>query len=120
HGINNDELDLLVRPHHKDIAHCLIIGWSPAFTTAFETGRQHPVKFGNFQVSISNHGIVWRMPLRLLYVNCPTLVVSDGINAESDDLGIAFIELGLEFGHVAQFGRTYRREIFWMRKQYRP
>src|SRR5882762_1853882 len=42
------------------------------------------------------------------------------IDAEDQDLRVAFRELVLEPGHVAEFGRANRREILRVRKKNRP
>jgi hypothetical protein len=47
-------------------------------------------------------------------------MVVDAIDAEPDYLDIAFVELGLNFGHVAELRRANRREVLRVRKQHRP
>jgi hypothetical protein len=47
-------------------------------------------------------------------------VVTNGINAQSDDFAVAFLEFRFQPCHVAKFGRTNWREILWMREQDRP
>src|SRR4029079_3519642 len=60
------------------------------------------------------------MTLRLLDVLGPLVVIADGIHAQSDDLGVALVELGLQSGHVAELGRTDWGEILRMRAQDGP
>src|SRR5689334_8596039 len=60
------------------------------------------------------------MTRRLLDVLGPALVIADRIDAESEDLAAALVELGLETGHVAELGRANRGEILRVRKQNRP
>src|SRR5262249_23283004 len=47
-------------------------------------------------------------------------VVFDRIDAQSDDLRIAFVELRLHLRHVAQLGRAHGREVFRVREEDRP
>src|SRR5215471_1397515 len=47
-------------------------------------------------------------------------MVVDTIDAEPDDLDIALVELGLDFGHVAELRRANWCEVLWVRKQHRP
>src|SRR6516225_9049676 len=47
-------------------------------------------------------------------------MVVDTIDAEPDDLDLALVELGLDFGHVAELRRANRCEVLRVRKQHRP
>ena len=47
-------------------------------------------------------------------------VVVDRIDAEADDLDVALVELGLDLGHVAEFGRADRREVLRVREEHAP
>src|SRR5678816_816038 len=60
------------------------------------------------------------MPLRLLDVLGPAGVLVDRVDAEADDLDIAFVEVGFELGHIAELGCAYRRKVFRVREQDRP
>ena len=44
----------------------------------------------------------------------------DRIDAQSDELGVALGELGLDLGHVAKLGGADGREVLRMGKQDRP
>jgi hypothetical protein len=46
-------------------------------------------------------------------------MVVDAIDAKPDDLDIAFVELGLDFGHVTELRRANRCEVLRVRKQHR-
>ena len=50
----------------------------------------------------------------------PLLVLVDRIDAETDDLDAALVELRLQLRHVTELGRADRREVLRMRKQHRP
>jgi hypothetical protein len=50
----------------------------------------------------------------------PSLVITDGIDRQPDDLHAAAVELRLDRGHVAQFGRAHGGEILGMREQHHP
>ena len=60
------------------------------------------------------------MALRLFAVLGPFCVIADRIDAQTDDLGVAPIELRFEPGHVAEFGCADRRKVLRMAKQDRP
>ncbi|MNY41309.1 hypothetical protein D3C86_1761150 [compost metagenome] len=47
-------------------------------------------------------------------------MVADRVDAQPENLGVALVELWLEFGQITQFSGADRREIFRMRKQDRP
>ena len=47
-------------------------------------------------------------------------MVANRVDGEADDLGVAFVELGLELGHVAQLRGADWREVLRMREQDRP
>src|SRR5256885_5218094 len=40
-----------------------------------------------------------------------------GIHRKTDDLHMPFVELGFQFGHVAELGRADRREVLRMREK---
>src|SRR5215831_5454022 len=46
--------------------------------------------------------------------------LSTGSTERPDDLDAAFVELGLDPGHVAELGRANRSEILRMREQHAP
>src|SRR5215831_8677752 len=60
------------------------------------------------------------MSLGLLDVLGPGLMVGDGIHAQSDDLGVALVELWLQTGHVSKLGGADGSEILRMREQDNP
>ncbi len=47
-------------------------------------------------------------------------MIFDRVDAQADDLAIAFFELGFQSGQVAKFGRTYWREVFRVLEQHGP
>src|ERR1043166_4981464 len=47
-------------------------------------------------------------------------MVADRIDAEADDLCVAFFEFWRQPGHVPEFGRANRREILGVGEQDRP
>src|SRR5207244_12060981 len=59
-------------------------------------------------------------PLRLLAVLRPARVPVHALRGQTDDLHVALVELRLELRHVAEFGRTDRSEVLWVREQDAP
>ena len=47
-------------------------------------------------------------------------MIAHRIDAESDDLAAAPLELGFQARHVAKLGRADRREVLGMREQHGP
>ena len=47
-------------------------------------------------------------------------MIAGRVDTEADDLAVAFFELRLEAGHVAELGRADRGEVLGMGKQNRP
>src|SRR5215204_6551810 len=60
------------------------------------------------------------MTLRLTNIICPFCVIVCRINTQSNDLDAASVELGLDFGHVAELGGANRSEVLRMREQDAP
>ena len=120
HGVDQDELDQLVRPDDEDVAHGGVVRGGPAFGRAFGVRRQHAVELGDLEVGVGDHGKVGRRPLRFANVRRPAGVIVHRVDGKADHLDPALVELGLQPGHGAQFGGADRREILGMREQHRP
>jgi hypothetical protein len=65
HGIDQDELDQLVRPDDEDVSHRRVVGRRPTLRAARRVGRQHAVELGDLEVGIGEDREVGRGPLRL-------------------------------------------------------
>ena len=111
HRIDDEQFDLLVGADDEDVAHGLVVRRGSAVTAARQFRREHSVELRDFQVGVSNHRIVRRVPLSLLDVLRPLGVLVDGIDAEPDDFGVPLVELGFELRHVAELGRAHGREV---------
>src|SRR5277367_603291 len=64
--------------------------------------------------------VVHFMDLCFFDVGRSLTMISDGIDTQTDDLGVAFGELGFKRRHVAKLGGADRSEVFGMRKQDGP
>ncbi|MNG41592.1 hypothetical protein D3C84_1308710 [compost metagenome] len=51
------------------------------------------------------------MALGFFDVFGPALMVTDRVDAETDNLGVAFVEFGLEPGHITEFSGADRGEV---------
>src|SRR5207244_9076105 len=58
--------------------------------------------------------------LGLRDVSGRSFVVAGRVHRQADDLDPAAVELRLDLGHVAEFGRADRGEILGVREQHRP
>src|SRR3954447_12188869 len=120
HGIDQDELDLLVRADDEDVAHGLIVGGRAFCRVSQHRGRQHPVELRHVEVDVGDHRIVRREALRLLDVARPARMLVDRVDRQAYDLDAALVELRLDLGHVAELGGADGGEILWMREQHSP
>ena len=80
----------------------------------------HSVKAGNRAIGISNKREVQGVSLGLGDVADPGMVVFDRIDREADHLDVAAVELRLEPGDGAEFGRANRGEVLRVTEQNRP
>ncbi len=71
----------------------------------------HVVELRDSQVRIADQRVVDRMSLGLLDIPHPLLVVADGIHAQSDNFGVALVELRLESGQISKLSGANGREI---------
>src|SRR5262245_5283224 len=62
HGIDENELDLLVGADDEHVADGLIVGGGSRLGVAGGGGRQHAVELGDLEVGIADHGIVRAKP----------------------------------------------------------
>jgi hypothetical protein len=120
HRIDQDQLDLLVRPDHEHVAHGLIVGRRALQGIARDRRRKHAVELGDVEIDIADHRIVRLVALRLLDVGGPAGMTVDRVDREADDLDAALVELGLDLRHVAELGGADRREVLRMREQDGP
>src|SRR2546428_2040823 len=115
HRIHDHRLDLLVGPDDEHGAHRGVVHGG-----AFAAGRigvGHVVELRDGEIGVADQRVVDGGPLRLLDVLDPGLVIAHGIDAESDDLGVPLVELGLETGHVAELSGANGREVLRMREE---
>src|SRR6266567_3439308 len=115
HRIDEHRLDLLVGADDEHGADRRVV--RRRSLSAACVGMDHVVGLRDLKVRIADHRVSYRRSLSLLDILYPGLVVTDGINAEPDDLGVALVELRLELGHVPKLGSAHRREILGMREQ---
>src|SRR5262245_50955827 len=120
HGIDENELDLLVGANDEHVADGLIVSRGSRLGVAGGGSRQHAVELGNLEVGIADHWIIRGKALRVLDVVGPFRMVVHGIDAQADDLDPALVELGLDPRHVAELGGADRREVLGMREQHGP
>jgi len=120
HWIDQDQLDLLVRPNDEDVAHCLIVGCGALRGVARGGCRQHVPGLGNLEIGVTDHRIVRRKTSGVLDVGSPFGVVSDRIDREAYDLDIALVEFRFEARHGAELGGADRREVLRMGEQDGP
>src|SRR5262249_32902881 len=120
HRVNDDQLDLLVGPDDENVAHGQIVHRRALGRITRSTGGKHPIELGDSQIGVSYEWIVRREALGLFDVGRPFRVRVHRVDAKTDNLGVAFVELRLESGHVPQFGGAHRGEILRVREQYAP
>ena len=120
HRIDEDQLDLLVRPDHEDVAHRLVVGRRPLERVARGLSGQHPVELRDVEVGVADRREVGRLSLRLLDVLRPAGMAVDRVDREPDHLDAPAVELGLDLRHVAELGRAHRRVVLRVRKHDRP
>ena len=120
HRVDQDQLDLLVRPDDEHVAHGGVVGGRAAGRAVAGAGRQHVVELGDLQLGVADHRVVGRVALGLLDVLDPAVMVVDRVDADADDLDAALVELGLDPGHVAELGGADRGEVLGVREQDRP
>ena len=104
HRVDEHQLDLLVGADDEHGADGLVGRRGPAVAGAFRVRRQHPVGLGDRQGRVADHREVRGVALRLLDVDRPARVVVHRVDAQTDDLGVALVELRLQLGHRAQLG----------------
>ena len=120
HRVAEHQLDLLVRPDHKDRAHGGIGRGRAALGSVSGVGRQHVIELGDFELRVADHGILHLVALRLFDVRRPLAVVGHRVNAQPDDLGVAFRKFRLQTRHITEFSGAHGSEIFGMGKQDGP
>src|SRR5690606_8711152 len=96
HRVGEDELDPLVRADDENRTDRLVVRRSTAFGTVAGGSRQHVVELGDLQLGIPDHRIVDRVAGGGLDVDLPLLVAFHRIHGNTDDLGIALLELTLQ------------------------
>jgi hypothetical protein len=120
HGVDQDELHLLVRPDDEDVAQRRVLRGRALGRVALDVGREHPVELGHVEVGVRDQGVVRRGALGLLDVLRPLLGALERIDREADDLRAPLVELRLDAGHVAELGRADGGERARVREQHRP
>ena len=120
HRVDEDQLDLLVRTDHEDIADSLVVRRRPLADVARGAGREHAVELGDVEIDVSDQRIVRRDALRLLDVLGPQMMLVGRVDADADQLDAALVELRLEPRDGAKLGRADRRKVFRVRKEKPP
>ena len=120
HGIAQGQLDLLVGTDDKDGPHGGVVVRRASFGGGAAFGGQHVVELGDFEIGIANHGVVDFVALGFFDVGGPLGMAGHRIHANAEDFGVALGELGLQSGHVTEFGGADRSEVFGMGEQDRP
>src|SRR5215204_2402828 len=83
HRIDEDQLDLLVRPDDKHVPYSLVIGRGASLGSSLGAGWEHTLALRDREVRVADHRVVWRMTLRLTNIICPFRVVICRINTQS-------------------------------------
>src|SRR5207237_8102033 len=105
-------LDRFVRTDDLNVSHGSVIRRRALFRVAPGLGWEHPIQLRNLEISVADNWIIRRVALRFLDVLGPSLMIAGRIDRQSDDLHVSAVELWLNFGHVAEFGRADRGEVF--------
>src|SRR5262249_5329899 len=79
-----------------------------------------PESLGTLKSASAVIGVIGGEALRLLDVVGPALMAGERIDGQADDLDAALVELGLDLGHVAEFGGADWRKVLGMREQHHP
>jgi hypothetical protein len=80
-------------------------------------GRQHVVELGDLEGDIVDDGEIRGGTGELFDVRLPFLVVRNVVHRNTDDLGVALLELARELRDGAELGRAHRGEVFGMGEQ---
>src|SRR5437899_5653508 len=120
HRRGKHELDFLIWPDDVNVAHGGVIARLARFGIACGIGWEHPVLLGNLEISVADDWVVRRVPLCFLDVLRPALMIAGRIDRQSHDLHVSAVELWLNFGHIAEFGRADRGEVLGVREQDGP
>ena len=120
HWVTEHQLDLLVRPDYEHSSHSSIGGRGAAFRCIACIRGEHVVQLGDFELRVANHRIVHFVSLGFFDVDCPLAVTAHRIDAQSDNLAITLLKLGLQTGHIAKFRGAHRGEILGMGEQNGP
>ena len=120
HRVRQHGLDLLVGADQEYRAHGGVVGRRTPLGGVAGSLRQHVVELGDVQLGIADHRIGDGVTLGFLDVLRPARMVTDRVDAEPDDLAMAFLELRHQPSHITELGRADRREILRMGEQDRP
>ena len=101
----------LVRAYDKHGADRGVVRRAARLRRAAGVRVDHVVELGDFQGAVADKGVIDRVPLGFLYVFHPRIMIGDRIDAQADDLAVAFVKLRFESGHVTQFRGADRGEI---------
>ncbi len=120
HRIAQHQFDFLVRPDHENRTNGRIVRCCTSFARFARFRRKHVVKLRDLELRIADHRVVHLVALRFFDVPGPLRVAAHRVHAQPDNFHVSLLEFRLQPGHVAELGRTDRREIFRVRKQNRP
>ena len=74
HGINKDQLDLLVWSDDVNIPHRRVVGRLPRFGIALSISREHPIQFRNIKIGIAYYRVIWGVTLSFFNVLRPSFM----------------------------------------------
>ncbi len=120
HRVGQRQLDLLVRADDEYGAHGGVVGRGAVGGVAGRIRRQHVVEFRDLEIGVADHGVVRGRTLGLADVFRPQRMPGHRIDAQSDQLDAAFVELSFQPGEGAKLGGAHRGEVLGMRKQQCP
>ena len=114
HRIAEHQFDLPIRTDNENSTHCRVECRSAALGSIPGIGRQHVIELRDLQFGIADQRVIHLVALCLFDVCRPFAVTADGVHAQPEDLAVSFGEFGLQSGHISEFRRADRSEIFWM------
>src|SRR5262249_20340766 len=92
--IAEHQLNLPVRTDHEHGTHRGIRGRCSAFARIACISRQHVIQLGDFELRVADHGVLYSMTLRLLYVRCPLAWLDTGSTLKPIILQFRFANSG--------------------------
>ena len=120
HGVDQHQLDLLVRADHEHVAQRRVLRGRALGGVALNVLGEHAVQLRDVEVAVRDDRVVGRGALGLGDVLGPLLVVLQRVDRQADDLHAAAVEVRLDAGHVAQLGGADGGEVARVAEQHGP